>query len=1218
MILRALVRNIQCALLIFGLGGMISAHAATASQANVPLFFEPNQGQAPAEARYLLRDGTADALFLQDRISLILPQSQDSAFNLGIEFVGASTNAKIEGLGRLAGKSNYLIGKDSSRWLRGLPNFARVKYHEIYPGIDLLFYGNEHSLEHDFEVEPGADVRRIAFKFDGATSLDISATGDLLVHIPNGVLTLQRPHAYQDSITGRTDVAAGFALAPDGTVSFKLGSFDASRKLVIDPVLVSNTYLSTFGTVPTAVATDAAGDTFVTGYTIAPSYPAYPVTPGAFRTTCADCANQAVFFVTKLNPMGTAQIYSTFLGAGYGNLTPEIEQTYPRIAVDGSGDAIVVGVTAMTDFPIKNPAVPTPVASAGDLLYCGFILSLTPDGSDLNYSTALGGSALAVTVDGQGNAYFTGSTSSASSFPVTPGALNVSPDPEDINDYEVFISKLTPAGSLVYSALLGFDASPNWIALDSQDNAYITGVAGSNWSSTPGAYNIPGGSVFVTKLSADGSKLDYSAILGKGYGMGIAVDANNDAYVAGIASDNTFPVTSNAYIVNPYQCCSQHYAYSFFSQISSDGSTLLYSSFYPGQTTAMTLDNSANIWLAGYPYYETIPLQYPLDSIDSNNTFLSEFDPTGTKLEFSTFLYGTLGSNLVIAADPSGKVHVAGSTSGAASPTWNGMYATPGAFIGSVSGSVAYNLYGYPLGYAAVIDPAPAASAVCFGNYFPPAWSVDTGIGTPQTYPITNCGNAPLTISSIVPTDPSFTIPADANQCAGSIASGSSCTVGVQWQELKTQSCSAAVTITSNASIPTSTISLYGYDPVYSWEDCGMPGGTSVSTGQLSFGAQLVGTSSAAQTVTVVNPSVYVDQITLSVTDANGNATQDFSETDNCNLAKYNVLFALSSCVVSVSFSPTATGIRTGILSVNQLYHGAGLPTQVSLTGTGTVPSPIVTLSQSSLSFTAEAIGTTSPAQTITLTNSGQASLAVTSIAATGDFAQSNNCGTTVAAGANCTIAVTFNPTVDGTRTGTLSITDSATGSPQSVSLTGAGPTIAVSFTSTSLSIASPGESSTATVQLTPSVGPAGVFNLQCSVAYLGQATLTDLPTCTLNPAQLTIANGSTVTSTVTISTTAATSSAQPFNLWKHSSASLALLFFLGFIPFRRRKGVIGLVVLGILTATVVLGCGGGNGGGGGGNTQPQNPGTTLGNYSVTVTAVGTITASATIPLTVQ
>jgi hypothetical protein len=215
-------------------------------------------------------------------------------------FVGANQKANIAALSPLPGKSNYLIGSDSSKWLHGVPNFAQIEYREIYPDINLLFYGNGHSLEHDFEVEPGADASRIAFKLNGATSLDLSASGDLEVHLPSGVLILRKPKAFQDTADGRKDVPVDFALAKDGTVSFKLGGFDARQKLVIDPVLTFSTYLGLYAAIPTAVAADAEGNTYVTGYTISPSYPAYPVTPGAFQTTCRDAADSLAIWCVAL------------------------------------------------------------------------------------------------------------------------------------------------------------------------------------------------------------------------------------------------------------------------------------------------------------------------------------------------------------------------------------------------------------------------------------------------------------------------------------------------------------------------------------------------------------------------------------------------------------------------------------------------------------------------------------------------------------------------------------------------------------------------------------------------------------------------------------------------------------------------------------------------------------------------------------------------------
>ena len=314
------------------------------------------------------------------------------------------------------------------------------------------------------------------------------------------------------------------------------------------------------------------------------------------------------------------------------------------------------------------------------------------------------------------------------------------------------------------------------------------------------------------------------------------------------------------------------------------------------------------------------------------------------------------------------------------------------------------------------------------------------------------------------------------------------------------------------------------------------------------------------------------------------------------------------------------TSLTVGTDSIVATYGGDssfGPATASTVSIVVGAPVPRATLSPASLTFAAQNTGTSSAAETVTLTNSGAAALNITSIAASGDFAETNTCGASVAAGANCTISVTFTPTAGGSRAGTLTITDNASGSPQTVSLTGAGSTVTQTPASSSLSISSTGGSATDAIQLSPEGGFSGTVNLTCAVTYQGSGSATDAPTCSLSPAQAQVASGSTVSTTLTIATTAS-GSAHLFNPFPPIGGGVlaAVLFFTG-VPRRRWRGWSLLAVLGVVIAGTCLGCGGN--GGGSGNNPPPNPGTTTGNYSVTVKATsGTMMSSVSIPLTVQ
>jgi hypothetical protein len=385
----------------------------------------------------------------------------------------------------------------------------------------------------------------------------------------------------------------------------------------------------------------------------------------------------------------------------------------------------------------------------------------------------------------------------------------------------------------------------------------------------------------------------------------------------------------------------------------------------------------------------------------------------------------------------------------------------------------------------------------------------------------------------------------------------------------------------------------------------GESAGISVTPGSLTFASQLVNTASAAQVVTLTNSGTAL----LSITSIS--APAPFAQTSTCGSS----VAAGGKCTIAVTFDPTVTGSQTGALTITD--NATGSPQTVALSGTGTAASaPAVTLSPTSLTFTAQATGSSSAVQTVMLTNSGSGALSISSIMASGDFAETNTCGSSLAAAANCTISVTFTPAAAGSRTGTLTITDNASGSSQSVALTGTGASVALSASSQSLNINSPGGSATDTIQISSAQGFTGTVNLTCAVTYKGTGTAKDAPTCTLNPATGQVSATSSLSSTLTVSTTgsgatAQLSQSQLNGIWLRSGASLAALFFIGFLPRRRWKGTTLLLFVALTAACATVGCGG--------SSTPTNQGTTTGSYQVVVTATSsTVTASTTIALTLQ
>jgi hypothetical protein len=312
------------------------------------LSFEVNRGQTAAEVDFLSR-GSGYTMFLTPTEAVLslqksgittggAPQVTDSV-ELSSTFVGANPQPQVVGLDQLEGTSNYLIGNDPSQWQTNIANYGRVEYHNLYSGVDLVFYGNQQQLEYDYVVAPGADPGVIKLAISGAESMTLDDQGDLVLHTSGGDVLEHAPVVYQDSGGIRQPVSGQFVLEGDGQVGFAVGAYDHSQPLVIDPVLSYSTYLggTTGGGVGYGIAVDAAGDAYVTGWTSTD----FPTTPGAYQTTYGG-ADDA--FVTKLNPTGTALVYSTYLG-GTGD-----EQGF-GIAVDAGGNAYVTGYTSSADFP---------------------------------------------------------------------------------------------------------------------------------------------------------------------------------------------------------------------------------------------------------------------------------------------------------------------------------------------------------------------------------------------------------------------------------------------------------------------------------------------------------------------------------------------------------------------------------------------------------------------------------------------------------------------------------------------------------------------------------------------------------------------------------------------------------------------------------------------------------------------------------------------------
>jgi hypothetical protein len=1092
----------------------------------LPLAFEANQGQTAAEVRYVAH-GQGYQMFLTNQEAVLtLRQSAAGAKSakvgaliatrthrtrnvtaktsvLRMHFEGANSAAEIAGTKPLPGKTNYFIGGDPEKWHTDIPSYEAVRYREIYPGVDLLFYGRDQRLEYDFIVAPGADPNVIAFNIAGARKMQIDSRGYVLMNVAGGKVELQKPVIYQEVNGERREIAGIYSIAGDRQVRFSVAEYDHTQPLTIDPILNYSTYLGgTTDDLAFGLALDALGNAYLAGQTFSTDFPQMNPEPS---TPPGDIATFGTAFVSELNPTGTSLLYSTYVGGSGSVKGGDLAQA---IAVDTASpvNIYVTGRTFSPDFPVTtNANIGQPGPGGTSTGGTAFVTKLIPGNTgaaQLGYSSYLGGDTLddgiGIAVDTSGNAYVVGVTES-SNFP------SMNPLPFSAN----------AAGT-----------------------AFLAEI-------NPSAASGPASLVFSTYLGGSGTGNPSGTFPFGDYAFGVVLGGNNEVFIVGTTTSTDFPVHGTQ--VKPCR----NVGSAFVSEINVATPAVTYSTCLGGTTAdlgeAIALGPNNLVYLTGQtfspdfptvPVGQTIPVAPPATSPSPTNgvAFVSVVNTTTGSLTYSTLLGGNNGDyGDAIAVDSSGNAYVTGFSGSADFPITQGAYQTSRlnsagtTFITEVNpagvNAQAQLVYSTFLGGSKGVGANPPQADIALG----------LALGSGNVYVDGQAGTSDFPTTTL------------AYQTLFKASAG------------KSNAFVADLTLTPTISVaPTS----------------------------INFGTQLTGTATQPQFVAITNNTGSAIALTLPPTTVGTNHA-DFAGAAGGTTPCTASIAGGAMCTIGVTFTPSIVGAESASLNIIDASDGTGLPMVVALTGNGSTTAGAIAFTPTSLTFAGQLLTTASTTQTVTISNPSTVTPLTVSAITLPNNAPFTITDTTCATlpvvltvspgGTTCVLTLTFNPsasTTPGPVASTITVTDTANGSPQTVGL--AGTAWDFSASAAPISVAK-GATGSFPVLVTGLGGFTGAVAFTCAPGTGALITSCSVPTTNAAPAPGATANGS---------ITAASFIVPPQSMKVPPSAllrqvlfimmAIALLFMLPEARrFRTRLGMAGAMTVLVLVA----GCTGNPGG---------------------------------------